>query len=536
MTTRRFASQLLRKTTRIGWLLTILSMTFAAFAQTPRLPAGVIDEIAQTVVMIVVEEDGEPISSGSGTLVTAEGMIFTNRHVISNGDDYAIYMIEDINEPTVLSYYASVVTFSRQLDFAVLQIDRNARGRAIDTDDLDLPHQPIESLTPSVTPTRGDDLFVFGYPGISEDYLAFVHGNISTIQNGDVAGERRPVWYQTDAEIAPGNSGGLAVNLEGEPVGIPTGVNVDDETGGRLGGVLPFSAILALVDAGQIDISEGGIGSRQPGRPSGSPPVSVPGADSVNIACSLNDAEIVNGTSVTIVQMRPGFSYTVTALGIGNFDPVLVVSTESGRTTACNDDSDTTRSYTVTLPGVGTVRGNNNSAQVTFQQPINDLADMHINIGGFGGMSGEFLLIIQGMGVTDADGGGDPFRFLMTDRVAASNLPVTAYMIGVNQSLDPMLDTADSDFENYLDDVFSNPIYCDDAGDDDLCWGDSDSLESASINYSGGSIDGDLFDAMIAIDPYDILANNMESMLFLATSYEVSTYGQYALVFHVGLE
>lgn len=520
---------------KIGWLLALLLTTFTAFAQTPRLPSATIDDIAQTVVMIVVEEDGEPVSSGSGTLVSADGMIFTNRHVISVGDDHAIYMIEDINEPTVLRYYASVVTFSRQLDFAVLQIDRDARGREIDTDNLDLPHLPVDSLTPSVTPTRGDDLFVFGYPGISEDYLAFVHGNLTTIQNGDVAGERRPVWYQTDAEIAPGNSGGLAVNLEGEPVGIPTGVNVDDETGGRLGGVLPFSAILALVDSGEIALSSGGITARQPGRPGNTAP-SIPGAEPVNIACTVNDAEIINGTTVTIVEMRPGYSYTVTALGIGNFDPVLVISTENGRTTACNDDSEAARGFSVTLPGLGTIRGNNSSAQVIFQQPIADLADMNINIGGAGGMSGEFLLIIQGMGVTDADGVGDPFRFLMTDGVAASDMPVTAYMIGVNQSLDPMLDTADEDFESYLQDVFSNTIYCDDAGDDELCWGDSDSLTSASINTSGSSIEADEFDAMIAIDPYDILADDMESMLFLATSYELSTYGQYALLFHVGIE
>jgi hypothetical protein len=63
------------------------------------------------------------------------------------------------------------------------------------------------------------------------------------------------VWYQTDAEISPGNSGGLAVNQAGQALGIPTAVLSEEETGGRLGGILPFVAINAAIASGDVTAS-----------------------------------------------------------------------------------------------------------------------------------------------------------------------------------------------------------------------------------------------------------------------------------------
>lgn len=223
-----------------------LALLPAAAAAQARLGRDEINRIAQAVVYIVTLARGDQaVASGSGTLVQASGLIYTNQHVIADGDDYMVYLLEDISETPVHRFYAHVVREYTDLDFAVLQIDRDANRTPIAPEALNLPH--IE-LVPADA-NLGDRVFVFGYPDIGGGYLVFTEGTISSIQSGTVAGERLPAWYQTDAEIAPGNSGGLAVSESGVPLGIPTTVRTDQRTGGRLGGILPFSAVQALIEA-----------------------------------------------------------------------------------------------------------------------------------------------------------------------------------------------------------------------------------------------------------------------------------------------
>jgi len=237
-----------------------LALLPAAAAAQARLGRDEINRIAQAVVYIVTLGRGDQvIASGSGTLVQASGLIYTNQHVIADGDDYMVYLLEDISEVPVHRYYAHVVREYTDLDFAILQIDRNANRTPIATAALNLPH--IELVPADVS--LGDRVFVFGYPDIGGGYLVFTEGTISSIQSGTVAGQRLPAWYQTDAEIAPGNSGGLAVSESGAPLGIPTAVRTDQRTGGRLGGILPFGAVQALIEADQ----RGALPNAQPTLP-----------------------------------------------------------------------------------------------------------------------------------------------------------------------------------------------------------------------------------------------------------------------------
>jgi S1-C subfamily serine protease len=205
-----------------------------------------IDRISRSVVRIVAREGGEEISSGSGTIVEPVGRIFTNRHVVEEGDDFEIQILDDVNEQPVPMYLARIEGYSDEVDFAVLQIDRHIDGRPVDASGLNLPHLSITSADVR----RGDQLFVFGYPGIGEGYLALTEGAVTSIRNGTLNDDRFPVWFQTDAQIAPGNSGGLVVNARGEIVGIPTAVRTEDSTGGRLGGVLAIGAVTAAIEGG----------------------------------------------------------------------------------------------------------------------------------------------------------------------------------------------------------------------------------------------------------------------------------------------
>lgn len=205
-----------------------------------------IDRISRTVVQIVALEGADEVSSGSGTIVTPTGRIYTNRHVVEEGSDFEIRLLEDVNELPIPRYRARIVGYSADVDFAVLQVDRAADGTTLDSAALALPYLTVGS--PDVQ--RGDRIFVFGYPGIGEGYLAFTEGAVTTIRNGTLEDRRGPVWIQTDAQISPGNSGGVAVNARGEVVGIPTAVRTEDWTGGRLGGLLAIGAVSAALNAG----------------------------------------------------------------------------------------------------------------------------------------------------------------------------------------------------------------------------------------------------------------------------------------------
>jgi serine protease Do len=203
-----------------------------------------INRISDSVVLVAAIEGDEITGTGSGTIINSTGLIFTNDHVIAGADAYMILMNDEVGEPPVPLYFASVVETFPDFDFALLQIEADIDGQLLDVNSLNMP---FISLAP-IDPALGEDVYIFGFPSIADGFLVMTSGKITTIQNGTINDVRLPVWYQTDAEISPGNSGGLAVNTSGEFVGIPTEVRMEDRTGGRLGGLIPLSAIAMIIE------------------------------------------------------------------------------------------------------------------------------------------------------------------------------------------------------------------------------------------------------------------------------------------------
>lgn len=238
-------------------LILIVAVPSLVLAQGSGLSRDQIARVSQSAVQIVALDNGEPFSQGSGTVVDPSGFIFTNVHVIEGSDDLAILMLEDTAELPVLRYFATPVQVFEDYDFAVLQIDRDADGRSVDPEDLNLPFINLAEENVQL----GDPIFVFGYPGIGDGYLVFTDGTVTTIQNQDFGGGTRlPYLYQTNAEISPGNSGGTAVNAAGEFIGIPTVVRSEERTGGRLGGIVTLPAIRFILDMEQPSGGSGGSG------------------------------------------------------------------------------------------------------------------------------------------------------------------------------------------------------------------------------------------------------------------------------------
>lgn len=228
-----------------------LGLSFSVgLAQEDELTRDEIDRIAQTVVYIeVLDRRGDPQSSGSGTLITSTGLIYTNSHVVTDGEDFHIFLMEDLRELPVPRYYASVVRIFDEIDFAILQIDRDEDGDEIDSSSLDLPF--LDQTSDDVA--HGEDIHIFGFPDIGDGFLVVTRGTITTIEQDELNGQRIPIWYRTDAEMSSGNSGGLVVNVAGQFIGIPTWVRKAESTLGQLGGILPYPAIEVMLQTSPDD-------------------------------------------------------------------------------------------------------------------------------------------------------------------------------------------------------------------------------------------------------------------------------------------
>lgn len=139
---------------------------------------------------------------GSGVIVTEDGYILTNNHVVGNADEIKV-TLSDKREFT-----AKVVGTDPKSDIAVIQI----KGKDL----------PVAKLGNSDEIEVGDWVIAIGNPfGLSQTVTA---GIISAKGRSNMGITDYEDFIQTDAAINPGNSGGPLVNLEGEVIGINTAI------------------------------------------------------------------------------------------------------------------------------------------------------------------------------------------------------------------------------------------------------------------------------------------------------------------------
>ncbi len=143
---------------------------------------------------------------GSGVIVTEEGHVVTNQHVISGQNQIQVTLHDGKSHP------ATLIGEDRMLDIAVLKI--NAPG----------PFVPLK-LGDSSQVKVGQIVFAVGNPfGLSET----VTQGIISAKERSISDQQRDL-FQTDAAINPGNSGGPLVNLQGEIVGINVAIYSPDK-------------------------------------------------------------------------------------------------------------------------------------------------------------------------------------------------------------------------------------------------------------------------------------------------------------------
>jgi serine protease Do len=177
-----------------------------------------LSEARKAVVFIRCHTPGLPTVTGTAFLVSVDGLIFTNRHVVRPfGDDRLPSLLAvglpSAQDPDVLDYFkAEVVNLPSakdDLDFAVLKIAARPGYGPFTPLPLSLAKQDL-----------GAAVAALGYPHARTDQpvLSFNKGSISATR---VELDGRS-YYQTDAAINPGNSGGPLLDSKGSAVGIVT--------------------------------------------------------------------------------------------------------------------------------------------------------------------------------------------------------------------------------------------------------------------------------------------------------------------------
>lgn len=159
--------------------------------------------------------------SGSGTIIDPSGLILTNYHVVEETGDWdvlGILVTSQSDRRPEPAFIAQIATKAPELDLAVLRIVADSDGNEVDPDTLNLSVIPVGNADDL---ELGDELSIFGYPGIGQGTITLTEGKVSGFLEESGVSYRR-AWIKTDAAISGGNSGGTAVDADGNLVGVPT--------------------------------------------------------------------------------------------------------------------------------------------------------------------------------------------------------------------------------------------------------------------------------------------------------------------------
>jgi serine protease Do len=151
------------------------------------------------------------IGLGSGVIVTENGYILTNGHLVAGASEVQV-TLQDGRE-----FKARMLGLDAVTDIAVVKIDAE--------------HLPTVPLADSRNVRVGDVVLAFGHPfGVGQ---TVTHGIVSATDRGGMGIEDYESFIQTDAPINPGNSGGALVDVHGGLIGINTAIL--SKSGGNLG-------------------------------------------------------------------------------------------------------------------------------------------------------------------------------------------------------------------------------------------------------------------------------------------------------------
>ncbi len=267
---------------------------------------------------------------GSGVIVSSDGYILTNNHVVEGADEIEISLTDGRRAS------ASIIGTDPESDLAVLKIDLNAL--------------PVITWGNSDHIAVGDQVLAIGNPfGVGQTVTS---GIISALGRNHLGINTFENFIQTDAAINPGNSGGALVDVSGHLLGINTAIY--SRSGGNMGigFAIPVSSAKMVLDGivRQGRVTRGWIGvepsdlspelAQTFGVPAGSGviitgvlqagPAAQAGMQPGDVVISIHEQPTRNTAELmsTVAALRPGQSYALQVLRGGQPQTLSITPVE----------------------------------------------------------------------------------------------------------------------------------------------------------------------------------------------------------------
>jgi len=248
----------------------------------------------------------EQVGTGSGVIISSDGYIVTNNHVIDNATDLEI----TLNNRK--KYKAELIGTDQKNDIALLKIDVGEK----------LPYIPFAD---SDNAKIGEWVLAVGNP---YNLNSTVTAGIISAKGRDLQGNSNvDAFIQTDAAVNPGNSGGALVNTRGELIGINTAIS--SRTGSYVGysfavpsniakkiidDILEFGSVQEAILGISVDIRDTSISGVKIGSLDNTSEARKSGLQQGDIITMINNVKITKFSELTgqLTAKRPGEFVDVT--------------------------------------------------------------------------------------------------------------------------------------------------------------------------------------------------------------------------------
>ena len=208
------------------------STTIPVFA-----PADLVAVVASRAIPSIVtvqnlDEELDRAGSGSGVVISSDGFIITNHHVIDSADTLKVIMSDG------LSYPAELIGSDPLMDIAVLKVEAG-----------DLPFIRFGSMeglrTGEPAIAVGNPLGLDGGPSVTAGVISAFDRSLVT---NPLTGDSLYGLLQTDAPITRGSSGGALLDVHGLLLGITTAIGLSDVGAEGLGFAVPVNLVEEIVE------------------------------------------------------------------------------------------------------------------------------------------------------------------------------------------------------------------------------------------------------------------------------------------------